>query len=109
MEVTFNGGPMAGKMMNIPSEPDAFEFPIYTTNGASNAVARYERIKKTHHYEFVGKEENKEVIPAPKQKSVIIKRTRIVLPKEKTEDTPIIKGHMEYDTKKGRYVVKKDE
>lgn len=110
MEATFSGGPMAGKTMNIPSEPDAFEFPIYTTNGAINAVARYERVsKKSHQYEFVGKEDIKEAIPAPKQKSVIIKRTRIVLPKEKTEDEHVAKGHMEYDAKKGRYIVKKDE
>ena len=108
MEITFTGGPNAGKVMDVPNPPDAFEFPIYTTNGATNETARYERVKKTLHYEFVGKEKSREEVTAPPQKSVVIRKAKIKI-KEKTETEHITKGHMEYDAKKGRYVVKKDE
>lgn len=107
MEITLSGGPNTGQVMDVPVPPDAFEFPIYTTNGAINQTARYERVKKSLRYEFVGTKKGREVVEAPPQKSVVIKRAKPITKTGSTEQGT--KGHMEYDAKKGRYVVKKDE
>lgn len=109
MEITFRGGPKAGEILNVPVLPDAFEFPVYTTNGAINQTIRYERVKKTTNYEFTEMKKSREVVEAPPQKSVVIKRAKIVVKKPDAPKEEIVKGHMEYDSVKGRYVIKKDK
>lgn len=103
MELSFSGGPFAGRTLNAPSAPEFVEFPLYTTNGGCIATARYQRIKSSSKFEFVGKETTKEPIEPGEQKSVVIRKTKT--PQHDKHG----KGHMEWDNKKGRYIVKEEK
>lgn len=104
MEIDFSGGPFAGKTLSVPSPPDAIEFPLFTTNGGCMETARYERIRNSTHFEFIGKEHVKTAVEPGIQKSVVIRKVKPVKQHEHGG-----KAHMEWDNKKGRYVVKEEK
>lgn len=104
MEVSFLGGPKAGEFLQVASPPDAFEFPIYTTNGGCSETCRYERIGKTCQYDFQGKHTSKQPLEAPPEKSVVIRK-----PKQKDLEHSVKHGKLVWNEKKGRYTLQEDK
>ena len=104
MTVFFLGGPKAGEEIGHPAPPEAFEFPIFGTNGACNSTARYERIGKTCRYEFTGSKDATIPTEAPPEKAVIIRKPKLVVKTDRPKH-----GHMEWNEKAGRYTIKEDK
>ena len=84
MIVYLKGGPRSGEAIAVPSPPKAFEFPITCgKDGAMSETLRYERVKKTNDFEYVGKRATKVTGATYKPVGIIAKLRKLVKGNEK--------------------------